>query len=577
MPDAAPLEPGDPRSLGQYEVVGRLGAGGQGAVYLGRSPSGERVAIKLLHAQYAADPSARARFNREVAAAQKVAAFCTAKVIAADVTGTQPYIVSEYIDGPSLHDVVALHGPRGPEELERLAIGTVTALAAIHQEGIVHRDFKPNNVMLADDGPRVVDFGIARTVNSQESAVTATGMVVGTPGYLAPEQLTGAQLQPTVDIFAWGATMVFAATGRSPFEAETLPVIINRILNDQPDLSALHSPLRELVGRCLDKDPARRPAATQLLLELLSNAGVSPGAAPAKGDLLAQGTQLAAQLPAPPPVHRSVAPPPQSLVPPPQQSTTPPPYTTTPPPYQQQQGYQQSAYPATPPPMHMGGQGGMTPPAYPPTTPPPMAMQQPGPMTQPPMQMGGGMGQPPMQAYPPPQRRSNGPIIAAIGCGALVILVLIIVIVAVVANSGGSSDSTTSAAPPYTYSPSPTDSPTESTGTDTVPSAFNGIWNGTIGKTDGAKDKARFSLFTGLSSGLVSYYNTSGTTICTGLLHVYSATDTKLVLRETILTNKDKCTDGYDTLYADSGSSLRYEWRETLSSTVDWTGTLSKS
>jgi len=569
MPDAAPLEPGDPRSLGQYEVVGRLGAGGQGAVFLGRSPSGERVAIKLLHAQYAADPAARARFNREVQAAQKVASFCTAKVLAADVSGTQPYIVSEYIDGPSLHDVVALHGPRGAEELDRLAIGTITALAAIHEEQIVHRDFKPNNVMLADDGPRVVDFGIARTVNSQESAVTATGMVVGTPGYLAPEQLTGAPLQPAVDIFAWGATMVFAATGRSPFEADTLPVIINRILNDQPDLSALHSPLREMVGRCLEKDAARRPTAAQALLEMLSNAGVGVGPAPDKADMMAQGTQLAAQLPPPPPVQRSAAPPPQSLVPPPYQ-TTPPPS-----PYQQQpQAYQQPAYPPqTPPPMQMGGQGQM----YPPTTPPPMAMPQPGPMTPPPMQMGTvGMNQPPMQAYPPPRGRSNGPIIAAIGCGALVILVLIIVIVAVVASSGGSSDNT--ATPTYTYSsPTPTDTSTDTTTGDTVPSAFNGIWNGTITKSSGTKDKARFSLFSGLSSGLVYYYDTSGTTICSGLLKVDSATDSKLVLKETIITNTDKCTNGYDTLYADSDTSLRYEWRETPSSTVDWTGSLTKS
>ncbi|MGH3389418.1 MAG: serine/threonine-protein kinase, partial [Actinomadura sp.] len=286
MPDAAPLEPGDPASLGDFEVVGRLGVGGQGAVFLGRDPSGEQVAIKLLHTQMSTDSAARARFVREVEAAQKVAPFCTARVLESDVHGDQPYIVSEYIDGPSLHDVVARQGTIPARDLDRLAIGTATALAAIHEAGIVHRDFKPNNVLLAADGPRVVDFGIARTIDSQESKVTATGMVVGTPGYLAPEQLTGAPLTPAVDIFAWGATMVFAATGQSPFEADTLPVIINKILNSEPDLSALRNPLRDLVGQCLAKDPAARPPSHQLLLRLLGHAGAAPGPAPAGAELL---------------------------------------------------------------------------------------------------------------------------------------------------------------------------------------------------------------------------------------------------------------------------------------------------
>ncbi len=566
MPDAAPLEPGDPRSLGSYEVIGRLGAGGQGAVYLGRSPSGEPVAIKLLHAQYAADPSARARFAREVAAAKKVKAFCTARVLEADVQGSQPYIVSEFIDGPSLHDVVSLHGPRSGQDLELLAMGTITALAAIHEEGIVHRDFKPNNVMIADDGPRVVDFGIARSVNSRESQVTATGMVVGTPGYLAPEQFTNAPLMPAVDVFAWGATMVFAATGRSPFEADTLPVIIHRILNEEPDLSALHSPLREVIARCLEKDPARRPPATQVLLELLGNAGVAPGPAPSKGDLLAQGTQLAAQLPAPPaePKPRPEPrpqPQPQQQPAPSYQSMVPPPayQSATPPPYQQPPPYQS----ATPPPFQPGYQQS-------PMTPPPMAMQTPAPMTPPPMAM---------PVYPQQRRRSNGPIIAGIGCGALILLVVIIVVVAVIANGGGSgsSDSTTSAAAPTDTSlTSPTDSPGFGGGGDTVTDAFNGIWNGTITKTDGSTDKARITLFSGLSTGLVSYLNTSGTTICTGTLHVESATDSKIVLSENILTNSDKCANGYDTLYSQSDGSVRYEWQVSQTGSVDWKGTLNK-
>jgi predicted Ser/Thr protein kinase len=551
MPDAAPLEPGDPASLGHYEVVGRLGAGGQGAVYLGRTPGNEYVAIKLLHAQMARDPSARARFTREVAAAQKVAPFCTSRVYEADVHGDQPYIVSEFIDGPSLHDVVAMNGPRGPVELERLAIGTVTALAAIHEAGIVHRDFKPNNVLLAADGPRVVDFGIARTINSQESAVTATGMVVGTPGYLAPEQLTGAPLQPAVDIFAWGATMVFAATGQSPFEADTLPVIINRILNDEPDLSALRGPLRDVVGRCLSKDPALRPPAHQLLLQLLGNAGVAPGPAPARKDLLDQGTRIAAQLPAPPPVAHHAPPPP-----PPVARRTPPPAPPMTPPPMAMPG------PATPPPMAMPG----------PRTPPPMAMPIPGPATPPPMRTGPpgpAMTQPPFQQpYQPPPKRSKGPIIAAVGCGGLAVLAIIVFAVAVIVGANNPSPGSTYT--PYSYNP-----PTSGT-TGGIPSDLNGTWTGTITNSSdsGQTNNAKIVLFGGLSTGSVTY--TSATTTCSGLLTLQESTAYKVTLKETITIGRSDCQDGYVLLYP-SSSFTRYEWRASLSDTSPtWTGTLTK-
>ena len=385
MPDAAPLEPGDPAALGQYQVVGRLGAGGQGAVYLGRSPSGDPVAIKLLHDQMNTDSSARTRFAREVEAAQKVSPFCTARVLDHDLNGRPPYIISEFIDGPPLYDVVLQEGPFSGGALERLAIGTATALAAIHEAGIVHRDFKPNNVLLAADGPRVVDFGIARSVDSDQSSVTATGMVVGTPGYLAPEQLTGEPLTPAVDIFAWGATMVFAATGRSPFEAETLPVIINRILNEEPDLSRLTGVMRELVGAALEKNPRRRPAAHQILLRLLGQVGAAPGPSADRDDLLGKGTQIAAQLPPPPPIVATQPPRPR---------------------------------PTTPPPMHPG-------PAAPnPITPnPPMVVPGPRPQTPPPWQQ--GRSGPPAYAPPPPQRRSgNAPIFVGIGCVVALILVI---------------------------------------------------------------------------------------------------------------------------------------------------------
>ncbi|MFG2088175.1 MULTISPECIES: serine/threonine-protein kinase [unclassified Spirillospora] len=553
MPDAAPLEPGDPRALGQYEVVGRLGAGGQGAVFLGKAPGGEYVAVKLLHAQMANDPAARARFTREVSAAQKVEPFCTARVYEADVHGDQPYVVSEFIDGPSLHDVVAHDGPRSAAELERLAIGTVTALAAIHEAGIVHRDFKPNNVMLAADGPRVVDFGIARTVNSQESAVTATGMVVGTPGYLAPEQLTGAPLTPAVDIFAWAATMVFSATGQSPFEADTLPVIINRILNEEPDLSALPAgPLRDLIGQCLSKDAGLRPPAAQLLLNLLGHVGAAPAGQGGGQDLLNQGTRIASQLPPPPPVPPAPQARPQpQITPPPMPMHQGPPGPSTPPPQ-----------PITPPPMPMYQGGAMPPP--PPQTQPRMPMQQPV---------------PPGPGYRPPKQSSSAGPIIAIGCGVLALISFIAVIAFVVIAADGDEDPDPYVAP-STYTPSE-----RPTSTSTADGGLLGVFAGD-GNQPGAgaghtKFEVRFALLR--TSGTARYEYPSGAQDnCYTRLSLLSddGEGGKVEYRETPMAGMDpsKCAPGYVT-FVPSGSSdsMRWEWRQTRSSpSPDAYGTVSK-
>ncbi|TDD77744.1 serine/threonine-protein kinase [Actinomadura rubrisoli] len=552
MPDAAPLEPGDPSALGQYEVVGRLGAGGQGAVFLGKAPGGAYVAVKLLHAQMANDPAARARFTREVSAAQKVEAFCTARVIEADVHGDQPYVVSEFIDGPSLHDVVAHNGPRGAAELERLAIGTATALAAIHEAGIVHRDFKPNNVMLASDGPRVVDFGIARTVNSQESAVTATGMVVGTPGYLAPEQLTGAPLTPAVDIFAWGATMVFAATGQSPFEADTLPVIINRILNEEPDLSALPpGPVRDLVGRCLSKDAGLRPPAAQLLLNLLGHVGAAPAGPGGQEDLLNQGTRIAAQLPAPPPV--------------PQARHTPPPQPITPPPMPMNQGPMHQGA------MHQGGMPGPNTPPPQPITPPPMPMYQGAgvpnassapPSFQPPMQHGGPVPPgPPSYGPPRPARQgtSPGPIIA-IGCGVLALLFIIVIVVVIVVNADGDDDPISTPASRYTYTPS-TPSPSTTGG---VIGTFSGTGLQPGAPTGRSSFQVRFALIN--TFGTARYTYTSSPTCFTRLSLLSNDQSTgKLLFSETPMAgmSSTQCAAGYITFTPSStGTTMRWEWRQ---------------
>ncbi|GAA0257506.1 hypothetical protein GCM10009527_061880 [Actinomadura nitritigenes] len=294
MPDIRPLRPGDPERLGDYRLTGLLGEGGQGAVYLAEDEPGHRVAVKLLHARFSADPKARSRFAAEVAVAQRVSAFCTARILDSDVEGDRPYIVSEYIDGPSLSAALAEGGPQRDADLDRLAIGTMTALAAIHQAGVVHRDFKPANVLLAADGPRVIDFGIARAL---DATGTLSSTAVGTPAYMAPEQISGAPVGPAADVFAWGATMAVAATGRPAFGQDSIPAVMHRILNMAPDLGMMPEPLRGVVAHCLSKDPALRPASQQVLATLLTLAGNPPrpgGGGDGADEMLSRGAETAA-------------------------------------------------------------------------------------------------------------------------------------------------------------------------------------------------------------------------------------------------------------------------------------------
>ncbi|WP_460341133.1 serine/threonine-protein kinase [Actinoallomurus acanthiterrae] len=266
MPSAQPLNSLDPAAVGGYRLIGRLGAGGQGVVYLGESPSGERVAVKLL--RFGGDARERRYFAKELAAARKVDPFCTARILDADVEGDLPYIVSEFIDGPSLRQVVREDGPLRGSVLHRLAIGTATALVAIHQADVVHRDFKPANVLLGPDGPRVIDFGVAHVVDA-----TISGHVIGTPAFMAPEQLRNEPPGRATDMFAWGGTLVYAATGRPPFGEDHLGAVVSRIQHMPPDLGDFNGPLREIAAACLDKDPARRPSARQALSWLLGEEG----------------------------------------------------------------------------------------------------------------------------------------------------------------------------------------------------------------------------------------------------------------------------------------------------------------
>jgi predicted Ser/Thr protein kinase len=287
------------RMVGDYRLTRSLGRGGFGEVFLGERPDGTRAAVKLLHASWAGDAEMRRRFTAEVEQARRVSGFCIAAILDADPEAEQPWIATEYIDGPTLQDAVDREGPRGGADLHRLAVSTATALAAIHAAGVVHRDLKPDNIMLAPDGPRVIDFGIARAVEA--TSVTASG-VVGTIGYMAPEQLEGARLTSAVDIFSWGSVMVYAATGQEAFSGPTQASRIARILGGEPDLGALPEPLLGIIRTCLDKDPERRPDASTLLNRLIAApagaaraAGPSPDAQPGTGAAApdAQGTMVA--------------------------------------------------------------------------------------------------------------------------------------------------------------------------------------------------------------------------------------------------------------------------------------------
>ncbi|WP_283134045.1 WD40 repeat domain-containing serine/threonine protein kinase [Rhizohabitans arisaemae] len=251
--------------------MGYLGEGGQGVVYLAESASGERVAIKMLHTRLTRDEQARQRFLREISAASRVAQFSTARILEANVVGDRPYIVSEYVDGRSLDELVRIEGPRSPGALERLAVATAAALAAIHQAGIVHRDFKPSNVLIGPDGPVVIDFGIARAL---DVTATVSSGVLGTPSYMSPEQVSGERAGPPSDVFSWAATIVFAATGRPPFGQDTIPAVMHRVLYGDPDLTGMPR-LVELVLRCLAKNPADRPTAPEIMLALVGHNGPS--------------------------------------------------------------------------------------------------------------------------------------------------------------------------------------------------------------------------------------------------------------------------------------------------------------
>ena len=260
------LQPGDPRTIGPYRLVGQLGGGGMGRVFLGVSAGGRPVAVKVIRPELAADPEFRMRFGREVAAARRVSGVFTAIVVDADVDGPSAWLATAYVPGPSLAEAIADHGPLPAGSLLTLAAGLAESLSAIHAAGVVHRDLKPSNVLIAEDGPRVIDFGISRAAES--TALTQAGLVIGSPGFMSPEQATGYEVGPPTDIFSLGAVLAFAATGEGPFGAGTTAALLYRVVHGSPGLDRVPTEVRPLIERCLAKDPSQRPTAAGLLAEV---------------------------------------------------------------------------------------------------------------------------------------------------------------------------------------------------------------------------------------------------------------------------------------------------------------------
>ncbi|WP_039797651.1 serine/threonine-protein kinase [Nocardia araoensis] len=260
-----PLGTNDPARIGDYRLLGVLGAGGMGRVYLGRNSGGRTVAVKVIRPDMI-DAEFRQRFRREVAAARRVGGQFTAPVLDADVDADPPWLATGYVAGFPLSDAVDRHGPFAENALLVLAHGLIEALTAVHGAGVVHRDLKPSNVLLALDGPKVIDFGIARAVD--DSKLTTTGKVIGSPGFMCPEQVTGDPVGPAADVFALGGVLVFAATGHGPFGVGEAVHMLWRVVYEQPQLDDVPERLRPLVAACLTKDPAARPTPEQLLTQL---------------------------------------------------------------------------------------------------------------------------------------------------------------------------------------------------------------------------------------------------------------------------------------------------------------------
>ncbi|MFC9607355.1 protein kinase [Streptomyces niveus] len=256
----------DPRVVGSFRLHRRLGQGGMGVVYLGSDRRGQRVALKVIRPDLAEDQEFRSRFAREVSAARRIRGGCTARLVAADLDADRPWFATQYVPGPSLHDKVAEDGPLSAAEVASVGAALAEGLLAVHEAGVVHRDLKPSNILLSPKGPRIIDFGIAWATGA--STLTHVGTAVGSPGFLAPEQVRGAAVTPSTDVFALGATLAYAATADSPFGQGSSEVMLYRVVHEEAQLYGVPDALAPLVRACLAKDPEERPSTLQLSMRL---------------------------------------------------------------------------------------------------------------------------------------------------------------------------------------------------------------------------------------------------------------------------------------------------------------------
>ncbi|MFR9799326.1 serine/threonine-protein kinase [Streptomyces sp. MS06] len=256
----------DPRVVGSFRLHRRLGAGGMGVVYLGSDRKGQRVALKVIRPDLAEDQEFRSRFAREVSAARRIRGGCTARLVAADLEADRPWFATQYVPGPSLHDKVVDEGPLGAADVASVGAALSEGLVAVHEAGVVHRDVKPSNILLSPKGPRIIDFGIAWATGA--STLTHVGTAVGSPGFLAPEQVRGAAVTPATDVFSLGATLAYAAMADSPFGHGSSEVMLYRVVHEEPQLHGVPDALAPLVRTCLAKDPDDRPSTLELSLRL---------------------------------------------------------------------------------------------------------------------------------------------------------------------------------------------------------------------------------------------------------------------------------------------------------------------
>lgn len=324
-----PLEANDPRMIGSYRLLGRLGAGGMGRVYLGRSQGGRTVAVKVVRSELADDPEFRTRFRREADAARRVGGAWSAPVLDADTESPVPWIATGYVAGPPLSEAVAEFGSLPEAGVRALGAGLAETLAHVHGLGLIHRDLKPANVLLALDGPRLIDFGIARAMDATAASATGTGVVVGSPGYMSPEQVLARPIGPPSDVFALGAVLAYAATGRGPFRGDSAAVLLYKVAHEEPELDGMPDGLREVAEACLAKDPSMRPTPGEIAGRLAPGGAaalVREGWLPAAltGQLAARAVELLDlettgphhdAVPSPPAAPAGFGPPPTDYVP----------------------------------------------------------------------------------------------------------------------------------------------------------------------------------------------------------------------------------------------------------------------